>query len=120
MPKLVGLTDIRQALDALRDRLAQVLDGDVGHRRGCQCECGVPPDMRTVPSTAQQYREVLKDLAEMPVTTGVSQLDELQAIRAARQAQARAEAPEHDSEAAPRKQRRTRSDQAGGDRRAGA
>jgi hypothetical protein len=120
MTKIAGLTDQRQILEGIRDRLAGVLDGDVGHRASCDCRCGVPPDMRTIPTTAKELREVVSDLAEMPVATGVSELDDIQAARAARQEKARAAAAEHDPAPPARKQRRTGSDQAGGDRRAGA
>jgi hypothetical protein len=86
--KIAGLTDHREALEAIRDRLAQFLDGDIGHKRSCECECGVPPDARTIPATARELREVLADLADMPVTVGVSELDQLAAARKARQAEA--------------------------------
>ncbi len=115
MGKLAGVSDLREALTNLRDRPASVLDGDVGHRRGCECECGVPPDMRTIPSTAKEYREVLKDLADMPTATGVSPLDEITAARQARQAAARAAAAEQPERPGVRGQQRSRSRRTGGD-----
>lgn len=90
MGKIAGLTDQRKALEAIRDRLAAFLDGDIGHRHSCACECGVPPDLRTIPSTAKELREVLRELADLPETVGESEVDQLAAARKARQEAARA------------------------------
>jgi hypothetical protein len=89
MAKIAGITDHRLVLEAIRDRLAQFLDGDIAHRTGCECECGVPPDLRTLPSTAKELREILKDLADLPEISGESEVDQLAAARKARQEAAR-------------------------------
>jgi hypothetical protein len=86
--KIFGVSGRRAQLEAIRDRLAQFLDGDIGHRNSCECECGVPPDLRTLPSAAKEYRELIRELDELPATGGVSELDELSAARKARQEEA--------------------------------
>jgi hypothetical protein len=79
----------RAALEAIRNRLALELDGDAGHRRGCECKCGVPPDARTVPTLAKELREVIREIDDLPEQTGETELDQLAALRTQRQEAAR-------------------------------
>jgi hypothetical protein len=79
----------RDLLEAIRDRLIAELDGDAGHRRSCDCNCGVPPDARTVPTLAKELRELIKEIDGLPDERGESKLDELARKRGARQATAR-------------------------------
>lgn len=120
MGKIAGLVDQRQILEAVRDRLAAFLDGDIGHKRSCECECGVPPDLRTIPATARELRDVVRDIADMPVTGGVSELDELTAARKARHEAARLAAATDAQRPAVRAKRGARSGPLGGDSRTGA
>lgn len=82
------LTSRRSLLEAIRDRLVAELDGDVGHRRSCECKCGVPPDSRTVPTLAKEIRELLKELDSLPVPNASAPADEIAGRRAARRAKA--------------------------------
>lgn len=82
----------RALLEAIRDRLIAELDGDAGHRRSCECNCGVPPDARTVPTLAKELRELLKEIDGLPDERGESKLDDLAGKRRQRQAAAREQA----------------------------
>jgi hypothetical protein len=82
----------RATLAALRDRLAGILDGTVGHHRHCECECGVPWDTGKVAAIARELREVVRELDDLPGETGGTDFDRIQAERAERRAQAEAEA----------------------------
>lgn len=81
-------TGRRGLLEAIRDRLAAEMDGRAGHRRVCDCRCGVPPDARTVPTLAKELREIVRELDELPVVGGKSKLDELTAARQRRRGKA--------------------------------
>lgn len=78
----------RGLLEAIRDRLAEFLDGDAGHRSGCECECGMPPDLRTIPTLAKELREIVRELDDLPETTGETELDQLTVARKKRQEEA--------------------------------
>ena len=82
----------RATLAALRDRLAGILDGTVGHKCHCECECGVPWDTGKVAAIARELREVVRELDDLPGETGGTDFDRIQAERAERRAQAEAEA----------------------------
>jgi hypothetical protein len=58
--------DRRLLLESTLRRLAQELDGIAGHRRSCECRCGVPPDSRTVPTLAKEIREIARELDSLP------------------------------------------------------
>ena len=91
MTTLTRITDAgdgrRQLLEAIRDRLAQELDGLAGHRHSCDCRCGVPPDARTVPTLAKELREIIRELDSLP-TEKASIIDELRKKREGRRAEA--------------------------------
>lgn len=91
--KVASVTGRREILEAIRDRLAGFLDGDIGHRRGCECECGVPPDLRTVPALAKELREIVREIDELPTTLEGSVLDEINAQRQRRQSEAASRRP---------------------------
>lgn len=82
----------RHTLAALRDRLAGILDGSVGHRRHCGCECGVPWDTGKVAGIARELREVVRELDDLPGETGGTDFDRIQREREDRRRQAEAEA----------------------------
>lgn len=67
----------RALLEAIRDRLIAELDGDAGHRRSCECKCGVPPDARTVPTLAKELRELIRELDGLPVPNATAPADEI-------------------------------------------
>lgn len=93
MNKVASVTGRREILEAIRDRLAGFLDGDIGHRRNCGCECGVPPDLRTVPTLAKELREIVREIDELPQVEKGGALDELTAAREQRQREAAARRP---------------------------
>lgn len=70
-------TGRRSLLEAIRDRLANELDGRAGHRGACECRCGVPPDARTIPTLAKELREIVREIDELPEVGKRSKLDEL-------------------------------------------
>ena len=82
----------RETLEAIRRRLAQILDGSAGHKRGCDCECGMPWDTGKVAAIARELREVVRELDDLPGESGGSELDTIQAEREARRLQAEREA----------------------------
>jgi hypothetical protein len=82
----------RATLAALRDRLAGILDGTVGHHRHCECECGVPWDTGKVAAIARELRETVRELDDLPGETGGTEVDHIQAERERRRAEAEAEA----------------------------
>jgi hypothetical protein len=122
MSKIASVTGRREMLEAIRDRLAGFLDGDIGHKRNCECECGVPPDLRTVPTLAKELREIVREIDELPVALEGSELDEITAARRARQAEAasRREVTAGQERPGLRDVSRVRGDQVSGHRGAGA
>lgn len=70
----VGSGDRREALEALRDTLARAIDGD--------------PDGKLTAPLANQLRQVLAELADIPDVRQVSKLDDLAARRSSRRATA--------------------------------
>lgn len=77
----------RGLLEATLLRLAQELDGLAGHRRTCECRCGVPPDSRTVPTLAAQIREIARELDSLPMQQE-SVIDEVKRKREERRSSA--------------------------------
>lgn len=85
----------RPMLVALRRRLAGILDGSIGHKRGCECECGVPWDTGKVAGISRELRETMRELEELPETgSGESELDRARAAREERRAEAARNAAE--------------------------
>jgi hypothetical protein len=82
----------RETLEAIRRRLAQILDGTVGHKRGCECECGMPWDTGKVAAIARELREVVRELDDLPTKSGGSEVERIQSEREARRLQAEREA----------------------------
>lgn len=82
----------RVVLLALRTRLAQILDGSLGHERGCECECGVPWDTGKVAAISRELREVSRELDDLPEEDGGSEIASIAAQRQKRREQAEAEA----------------------------
>ncbi len=78
----------RALLAAILKRLIAELDGDAGHRRACECKCGVPPDSRTVPTLAKELRELIREIDTLPGGEEADPVDDLAAQRAARLARA--------------------------------
>jgi hypothetical protein len=82
----------RQILLALRTRLAGILDGSLGHERGCECECGMPWDTGKVAAISRELREVSRELDDLPIADGGSNIasiaDEREKRRQAAQAAA--------------------------------
>ena len=74
----------RELLEAILDRLIAELDGDAGHRRSCECKCGVPPDARTVPTLAKELRELIKEIDGLPRANSDAPADEIARRREAR------------------------------------
>ena len=71
------MSDTRERLEAMRDRLADLLDG---------------ADERTAPALVREYRTTLAALDAMPAAEKKSKVDELRARRAARSPKAPARA----------------------------
>jgi len=82
----------RQILLALRTRLAGILDGSLGHDRGCECECGMPWDTGKVAALSRELREVSRELDDLPEEDGGSEIASIAAQRQKRRDQAEAEA----------------------------
>jgi hypothetical protein len=80
----------RATLEALRDRLAAILDGTAGHLRGCDCDCGTPWDAGKVAPIARELREVLAQLEDLPTAgNGESEIERARREREQRLAAAR-------------------------------
>jgi hypothetical protein len=79
----------RATLEAIRDRLAAILDGTEGHERHCECECGTPWDAGKSAGIARELRAVIAELDDLPEEGGGSEVDRIQAEREARRQQAR-------------------------------
>lgn len=82
----------RAMLEAIRDRLAAIMDGRAGHEIGCPCECGAPFDGGKLAGIARELRLVLVELDNLPQEGGGSQVDQLAAEREQRRREAEAEA----------------------------
>ena len=82
----------RETLEAVRLRLARILDGTAGHRRSCECECGAPWDTGKVAAVARELREVVRELDDLPEESGGSEVDRIAREREARRLQAEREA----------------------------
>ncbi len=82
----------RETLEAIRLRLARILDGSVGHRRGGECECREPGDTGKVAALARELREVVRELDDLPEESGGSEVDRIASEREARRLQAEREA----------------------------
>jgi hypothetical protein len=82
----------RQILLALRTRLAGILDGSIGHDRGCECECGMPWDTGKTAAISKELREVARELDDLPEEDGGSEIASIAAQREKRRQQAEAEA----------------------------
>ncbi len=80
----------RAILLALRRRLAGIMDGTVGHERGCDCQCGAPWDTGKVAAISRELRDIVRELDDLPEQGGGSEVDRIQAEREARRLQARA------------------------------
>ena len=80
----------RAMLEAIRDRLAQVMDGTAGHELGCPCECGAPFDAGKLAGITRELRAVIAELDNFPEEGGGSQLDHITAERARRRGEAEA------------------------------
>lgn len=78
----------RATLEAIRNSLAGILDGTVGHVRGCECECGTPWDTGKVAGIARELRAVVQELDDLPTDSGGSEVERIQAERAERREQA--------------------------------
>ena len=86
----------RATLLALRLRLAKILDGSLGHDRGCGCECGMPWDTGKVATISRELREVVRELDDLPNDGGGTEVDRLKTEREERQRQARAQQDQGD------------------------
>lgn len=84
----------RAALEAIRYRLARILDGAAGHTPGCECECGAPFDAKAVAPISRELREVLAQLDDLPEQGGGSEVASIAAQREKRRQQAQANAAE--------------------------
>ena len=84
----------RATLEAIRYRLARILDGAAGHTPGCECECGAPFDAKAVAPIARELREVLAQLDDLPEQGGGSEVASIAAQRAKRRAEAARNATE--------------------------
>lgn len=74
----------RDALEALRGRLAAEIDGG-GHQPGCGCECGPgAADGRVLASLTKELRAVLAELDGLPLGEKESKVADLSARIAAR------------------------------------
>ena len=82
----------RAMLEAIRSRLAGILDGTVGHERHCECECGTPWDTGKVAGIARELRAVIQELDDLPEEGGGSEVERIAAEREARRLQAEREA----------------------------
>jgi hypothetical protein len=87
----------RAILIALRRRLAGILDGSVGHERGCDCECGAPFDAGKIAPIVRELRAVIAELDDLPEEGGGSEVERVKAEREARRQQARAEQDQGES-----------------------
>lgn len=81
----------RAMLEAIRDRLVQVMDGSAGHAIGCECECGAPWDTGKLASLARELREVIRELDDLPEESGGTELERIERERAARRREAESE-----------------------------
>ncbi len=79
----------RAILLALRRRLAGILDGTVGHERGCDCQCGAPWDTGKVAAISRELRDIVRELDDLPEQGGGSEVDRIQTEREARRLAAR-------------------------------
>lgn len=86
----------RATLEAIRDRLAGILDGTVGHRPGCECECAAPWDTGKVAGVAKELREVIRELDDLPNEGGGSEVERIAAEREKRRRQAAAQQDERE------------------------
>jgi len=78
----------RATLEALRLRLAAILDGAAGHESGCLCECGAAYDVRAMAPLAKELREVLGELDDLPAESEGSEVGDIAAQRAKRRDEA--------------------------------
>lgn len=78
----------RATLEALRLRLAAIVDGAAGHESGCLCECGAAYDVRAMAPLAKELREVLAELDDLPEESGVSEVGDIAAQRKKRRDEA--------------------------------
>jgi hypothetical protein len=60
----------REVLEAVRMHLASILDGESGHRHGCECQCGAVWDAGKVAPIVRELREVIRELDELPSGQG--------------------------------------------------
>jgi hypothetical protein len=84
----------RVTLLALRRRLAMILDGSLGHERGCECECGMPWDTGKVAAISRELREVVRELDDLPNEDGGSEVADIRTAREKRRQQAQNNAAE--------------------------
>jgi hypothetical protein len=82
----------RATLEAIRDRLAKMLDGAAGHEPGCPCECGAAYDVRAMAPISKELREVMQQLDDLPNENGESEVGDIAAQREKRRQQAQANA----------------------------
>lgn len=81
----------RAMLEAIRDRLVQVMDGTAGHQVGCECECGAPWDTGKLAGLARELREVIRELDDLPEQSGGTEVERIQSERESRRLQAERE-----------------------------
>lgn len=82
----------RATLTALRLRLAQILDGSLGHYVGCECDCGIPWDTGKVAAISREFRDTVRELDGLPGETGGTEVERIASEREERRAKAEAEA----------------------------
>src|SRR4051812_41948930 len=83
--------DLRESLEAIRDRLAAETDDTrwAKHKAICECECGMG-DGRVLVALAKELRAVIDAIEALPEERGDSKLDRIAAGRADEVAQRRA------------------------------
>lgn len=78
----------RATLEAIRFRLAKMLDGAAGHEPGCMCECGAAYDVRAMAPISKELREVMEQLDDLPNEEGGSEVGDIAAQRQKRRDEA--------------------------------
>ena len=70
--------DLRNSLEAIRDRLAEETNDTLWakHKRECNCQCGMG-DGRLLVALTKRLSEVLAEIAALPEVGGVTELDRL-------------------------------------------